>query len=61
MAKRKLGRPKSPDRTIQVGVILFEDIAADVTERAKKEGLTRAGWIRRAVYRQIATEDAAQS
>lgn len=59
MAKRKLGRPKSTDRTTQVGVILFDDIVADVTARAKKEGLTRAGWIRRAVYRQLAAEDAA--
>lgn len=57
MAKRKMGRPKGLVITKQVGIILPEDLCAEVQTRAAKEGLTRAGWIRRAVYRELAADD----
>ncbi len=57
MAKRKIGRPKTDISTKQIGVVLPEDLCLEVSARAAKEGLTRAGWIRRAVYRELAADD----
>ncbi len=58
MAKRKTGRPKLTYRTEQIGIVLPVDISAEIRRVAENDGLTRAAWLRRAAYRQLAIETA---
>lgn len=53
MGSRKLGRPKIKMRTIQVGVLFAEPIHREIGELARREGITRAAWIRRSVFRSL--------